>query len=64
MCKVCASVSIAVNRAARKKSKASATPEKPKASLTACGPEKLRTTVKTTGLQVKDLEDRLQELQC
>ena len=53
-----------VNRAARKKSKASATSAKPKASLTACGPEKLRATVKSTRLQVKDLEDRLQELQC
>ena len=64
MCKACASASNAVNRAARKKSKASATPAKPKASLTACGPEKLLATVKSTRLQVKDLEDRLQELQC
>ena len=64
MCKSCASASNTVDRAARKKSKASATPAKPKASLTACGPEKLRATVKSTRLQVKDLEDRLQELQC
>ncbi len=28
-----------------------------------CGPEKLRATVKSTRLQVKDLEDRLIELQ-
>ena len=46
MCKSCASASNTVDRAARKKSKASATPAKPKASLTACGPEKLRATVK------------------
>ena len=64
MCRAYASASNAVNRAARKKSKASATPAKPKASLTACGAEKLRATVKSTRLQVKDLEDRLQELQC
>ena len=64
MCKSCASASNTVDRAARKKSKASATPAKPKASLTACGPEKLQATVKSTRLQVKDLEDRLQELQC
>ena len=64
MCKAYASASNAVNRAARKKRKASATPAKPKASLTACGPEKLPATVKSTRLQVKDLEDRLQELHC
>ena len=64
MCKACTSASNAVNRAARKKGKASATPEKRKASLTACGPERLQVTVKSTRLQVKDLDDRLQELQC
>ena len=64
MCKACTSASNAVKRSARKKSKASATPAKPKASLTACGPEKLQATVKSTRLQVKDPEDRLQELQC
>ncbi len=63
ICKPCASASSAVRRAARKKSKASATPAKPKASLTACGPEKLRATVISTRLQVKDLERRLLELQ-
>ncbi len=63
ICKPCASASSAVRRAARKKSKASATPAKPKASLTACGPEKLRATVISTRLQVKDLEGRLLELQ-
>ena len=36
---------------------------KPKASLASCGPDKLRATVKSTLLQVKDLEDRLQQLQ-
>ena len=63
ICKSCASASSAVRRAARKKSKAFATPAKPKASLTACGPEKLRATVISTRLQVKDLEGWLLELQ-
>ena len=62
-CKPCASASNAVKRAAIKKSKASTTPAKPKASLEACGPHKLRATVKSTRLQVKDLKDRLQQLQ-
>ena len=63
LCKPCASASSSIKRVARKKSKASATPAKPKASLASCGPEKLRATVKSTRLQVKDLEDRLQQLQ-
>ena len=58
MCKVCASASNAVNRAARKKSKASA-------SFTDCmWAREIAATVKSTRLQVKDLEHRLQELQC
>ena len=63
LCKPCAIASNSVKRAARKKTKSSATPAKPKASLAMCGPEKLRATVKSTRLQVKDLEDRLIELQ-
>ena len=63
LCKPCESSQHATQRAARRKSKASATPAKPKASLASCGAEKLRATVKTTRLQVKDLEDRLQQLQ-
>ena len=52
VCKPCSSAFSSVKRAARKKSKA---------SLSACGQEKLRATVMSTRLQVKDLEDRLQE---
>lgn len=63
LCKPCASSKNAIKRAARWKSKASATPAKSKASLASYGAEKLRATVKTTRLQVKDLEDRLQQLQ-
>lgn len=44
-CKSCASASNAAKRVARKEIKASTTPAKPKISLTACGPEKLRATV-------------------
>jgi hypothetical protein len=62
-CKPCVSASNAVKRAVRKKSKASAMPAKPKASLEACGPEKLWATVQSTRLKVKDLEGRLKELQ-
>ena len=63
LCKPCQSALNAIQRTARRKSKASATPAKPKASLASCGAEKLQATVKTTRLQVKDLEDRLQQLQ-
>ena len=59
----CSSAYKTVKRVARKKSKASAAPAKPKASLEACGPEKLRATVKSTRLQVKELEVRLKDLQ-
>ena len=57
VCKPYSSAFSSVKRAARKKSKASATPAKPKASLSACGQEKLRATVMSTRLQVKDLEN-------
>ena len=48
----------------KKEKQGSFNPPKPKASLTACGPQKLRATVKSTRIQVKYLDDRLQELQC
>ena len=62
-CKVCMSALNAVKRAAKAKSKSSAAPAKPKAPLSACGPEKLKATVVSSRLQVKDLVDRLQQLQ-
>ena len=58
-CKTCTSALNAVKRVAKVKSKSSAAPAKPKAPLSACGPEKLRATVVSSRLQVKDLEDRL-----
>ena len=61
--KTCSSAFNTIKRKARKKSKASETPAKPKAALASCGANKLRATVKSTRLQVKDLQDRLKELQ-
>ncbi|XP_028394421.1 uncharacterized protein LOC114518606 [Dendronephthya gigantea] len=61
-CQPCATASNTMKRSARKKSRASATPAKPKASLQSCGPDKLLATVRYTRLQVKDLEDRLQQM--
>lgn len=62
-CSPCSNASGVLMRSLRKKKKASSTPAKAKASLAACGPEKLRATVKSTTLQCKQLEDKLQELQ-
>ena len=63
LCKTCSSASNTIKRTARKKRKASVTPAKPKAALATCGAENLRATVKSTRLQVKDLEVRFKELQ-
>ena len=41
----------------------SSVPAKSKASLSACGPDKLRATVKATRLECKQLEDRAKELE-
>jgi hypothetical protein len=62
-CKTCVSALNAMKRAAKLKTKASSTPAKPRASLAACGPEKLRATVISSRLQIKDLEERLHQLQ-
>ena len=62
-CQPCATAFNSVNRAIRRKSKASAEPAKSKASLSACGTEKLRATVQATRLECKELQDRLKHLQ-
>lgn len=62
-CQPCATAFNAVNRAVRRKLKASAEPAKSKASLAACGAEKLRATVQATRLKFKQLLDRLKHLQ-
>ena len=61
-CKTCVSAFNAIKRAAKLKTKASSTPAKPKASLAACGPEKLWATVVSSRLQIKDLEECLHQL--
>ena len=53
----------AVKRVVRAKSKSSSAPAKPRAPLAACGPEKLRATVVSLRLQMKDMDNRLQKLQ-
>ena len=62
-CQPCATAFNSVNRAVRRKSKASAKPAKSKASLAACGTEKLRATVQATRLECKELQERLEHLQ-
>ena len=62
-CQPCATAFNAVNRVVKRESKASAEPAKSKASLAACGAEKLRATVQATRLECKQLQDRLKHLQ-
>ena len=63
LCKPCESVLKKMKRVAKRKDRGSASPAKTKAPLSKCGPKKLQSTVVSTRLQVKDLEDRLQKLQ-
>ena len=62
-CKPCRSANTAIKKASRRKSRASEAPAKDKAPLTACGPAKLRATVRTERLHSKELEERLQSLE-
>ena len=62
-CKPCSSALTKIKKASRRKSRASSLPAKPKAPLAACGPEKLRATLKATRLECKELEGRLQNLE-
>ena len=63
-CKPCSHSTSTIKKAARKRSKVSATPAKTKAPLVACDPEKLQATVRSTRLQCKQLEDQLHQLQA
>ena len=47
-CKPCASAVTKIKKASRRKTRSSNLPAKPKAPLTACGPETLRATLKAT----------------
>jgi hypothetical protein len=62
-CKPCSSAVTKIKKASRRKSRSSKLPAKPKAPLAACGPEKLRATLKATRLECKELEGRLQNLE-
>ena len=62
-CGPCTSTRHTLDQAERKKSRASSAPAKSKASLSACGPEKLRATVIQTRLKNKSLEAQLELLQ-
>ena len=52
-----------LKKSATRKMTVSSVPAKSKASLSACGPDKLRATVKATRLECKQLEDRVKELE-
>ena len=62
-CKPCSSAVTKIKKASSRKSRASKLPAKPKAPLAACGPEKLRATLKATRLECRELEGRLQNLE-
>jgi hypothetical protein len=61
LCNPCSKASTHLKKCAKKRTKAS--PAKSKASLAACGPEKLRATVKATRLECKMLKEQLVEMQ-
>ena len=61
LCNPCSKASKQLKKTTKKRTKAS--PAKSKAPLAACGPEKLRATVKATRLECKMLKEQLQEMQ-
>ena len=61
LCNSCSKTSKQLRKVAKKRTKAS--PAKSKASLAACGPEKLRATVKASRIECKMLKEQLQEMQ-
>ena len=62
-CKPCSTALKAIEKASKRKTRASEAPAKPKASLAMCGPEKLTATLKATRLECKDLKERLHNLE-
>ena len=62
-CKPCSMTINALRKAETRKRKVSTVPAKSKASLAACGPEKLVATVKASRLQNKQLEERIKLLE-
>ena len=70
-CKPCSHSTSTIKKAARKRGKVSATPAKSKAPLVACGPEKLRATVRSTSSNVSSwrtscisLKRKLKKMEC
>ena len=61
LCNSCSKTSKQLSKVAKKRTKAS--PAKSKASLAACGPEKLRATVKASRIECKMLKEQLLEMQ-
>ena len=61
LCNPCSKASKQLKKTTKKRTKAS--PAKSKAPLAACGPEKLRATVKATRLECKMLKEQLHEMQ-
>ena len=62
-CKPCSMTTSTLKKAETRKRKVSSVPAKSKASLAACGPEKLIATVKASRLQCKQLEDKVKLLE-
>ena len=63
-CNQCSLTNKSIRKAATRKKKVSSAPTKSKASLSACGPAKLRATVKASRLECKQLEERLEQLEA
>ena len=62
-CKPCSKAHKLLKKVATRKMTVSSVRAKSEASLSACGPDKLRATVKATRLECKQLEDRVKELE-
>ena len=62
-CKPCSTALKAIEKASKRKTRASEAPAKPKAALAMCGPEKLRATLKATRLECKNLKETLHNLE-
>ena len=62
-CKPCSMTTSTLKKSEARKRKVSSVPAKSRASLAACGPEKLIATVKASRIQCKQLEDKVRLLE-
>ena len=62
-CDPCSKTVSLLDKAAKRKKKTTAAPTKSKAPLSSCSSEKLVATVKASGLECKQLEGRIKELE-